>query len=139
MNNDQIKISQQKRLVKTKKTQNAITKDAMSKKLSIAKSIENDIISVNESSQSSQINYSLEKFRIISNNSVKSTKKKTYIQTSNRNEFIDDNEFIFTSDIYAKDFAQSQILNAFEIQSFYISAKFNTFDFISNFLFSQFV
>ena len=48
MNNDQIKIFQQKRFVKTKKIQNAITKNAMSKKFSIIKSIENDIIFVNE-------------------------------------------------------------------------------------------
>ena len=96
-------------------------------------SIENDIISVNESSQFSQANYSLEEFRIISNTSVESTEKKTYSQANNRNEFI------FTSSIYAENLAQIQILNAFEIQSSYMSAKFNTFDFTNNFLFSQFV
>ena len=58
--------------------------------------VENDITSVNESSQSSQTNYSLEEFRIISNTFVESTEKKTYSQTNNRNEFI------FTSSIYAE-------------------------------------
>ena len=96
-------------------------------------SVENDIISVNESSQFSQVNYSLEEFRIISNTSVKSTEKRTYFQTNSRNEFI------FTSNIYAKNFAQIQILDAFEIQSSYMSTKFNTSDFTSNFLSSQFV
>ena len=96
-------------------------------------SIENDITFVNESSQFSQVNYSLEKFRIISNTSVENTEKKTYSQASNRNEFI------FTSSIYAEDFVQIQILDAFEIQSSYMSTKFNTFDFTSNFLSFQFV
>ena len=96
-------------------------------------SVENDIIFVNESSQFSQVNYSLEEFRIISNISVENTEKKTYFQTSNRNEFI------FTSSIYAENFVQIQILNAFEIQSSYMSTKFSTFDFTNNFLFFQFV
>ena len=96
-------------------------------------SIENDITFVNESSQFSQVNYSLEEFRIISNTSVESTEKKTYSQTNSRNEFI------FTSSIYAENFAQIQVLDAFEIQSSYMSAKFSTSDFTSNFLSSQFV
>ena len=94
-------------------------------------SVENDIISVNESSQFSQANYSLEEFRTISNTSVKSTEKRTYSQANNRNEFI------FTSSIYAENLAQIQVLDAFEIQPSYMSAKFSTSDFTSNSLSSQ--
>ena len=94
-------------------------------------SVENDIIFVNESSQFSQVNYSLEELRIISNTFVENTEKRTYSQASSRNEFI------FTSSIYAENLVQIQILNAFEIQSSYMSAKFSTSDFTNNFLSSQ--
>ena len=96
-------------------------------------SVENDIIFVNESSQSSQVDYSFEKLRIVSNTYVENTEKKIYSQTNSRNEII------FTSNIYAKDLAQTQISNAFEIQSSYMLTKFSTFNFTSNFLFFQFV
>ena len=96
-------------------------------------SIENDITFVNESSQSSQVDYSFEKLRIVSNTYVENTKKKIYSQINNRNEII------FTSNIYAKNLAQTQVSDASEIQSSYMSTKFNTFDFTSNFLSFQFV
>ena len=83
-----IKIFSRKRFVKTKKIKNAITKKMMLKKFSIIKSIENDIIFVNESSQFSQINYSSKKFQIISNTFVKNTKKKhIFKQTIAMNSF----------------------------------------------------
>ncbi|KAG6999293.1 hypothetical protein G7Y79_00036g072490 [Physcia stellaris] len=123
---DQTKTPPRKRPVKARKAKGAIAEDAMLKELPIAKPADNDTASVNESSQSSQANYSPEELRTISNTSVGSTGKETYSQASNRNDLI------FTSGTYAEDLAQIQVLDAPEIQPPYMPAKSSTSGFTSN-------
>ena len=128
---DLTKTLPRKRPVKARKAKGAIAEDAMSKELPIAKPAENDTTSVNEPSQSSQANYSPEELRTISNTSVESTGKGTYSQASSGNEFV------FTPGTNAENLAQSQVLDAPEIQPPYMPAKSSISGFTSNSLSSQ--